>query len=63
MNSANPVRKTYFEFLSALQFLTRIPMPAQPYEADSLSRSVKFFPLAGALVGGSALRAKNGAVS
>jgi adenosylcobinamide-GDP ribazoletransferase len=54
MNAANPMRRTYFEFISALQFLTRIPMPAQPYEADSLWRAVKFFPVAGALVGGSA---------
>jgi adenosylcobinamide-GDP ribazoletransferase len=37
-----------------MQFLTRIPMPSRPYDADSLARSVKFFPLVGLLVGGSA---------
>jgi adenosylcobinamide-GDP ribazoletransferase len=37
-----------------MQFLTRIPMPSRPYEADSLARSVKFFPLVGLLVGGGA---------
>jgi adenosylcobinamide-GDP ribazoletransferase len=37
-----------------VQFLTRIPVPSLPYETDSLSRSAKFFPLVGALIGGSA---------
>jgi adenosylcobinamide-GDP ribazoletransferase len=40
------------EFLSAVQFLTRLPVPAQPYESESLARSVKFFPAVGAIVGG-----------
>lgn len=48
------VRKTWFEFLCATQFLTRMPAPSQPYKADSLSRSVKFFPIVGLLVGASA---------
>ena len=47
-------RRAWSEFLSAVQFLTRIPVPSQPYEADSLSRSVKFFPLVGVFVGGGA---------
>jgi adenosylcobinamide-GDP ribazoletransferase len=48
------VRKSWSGFLSAIQFLTHIPVPSQPYEVDSLSRSVKFFPLVGVVVGGSA---------
>jgi adenosylcobinamide-GDP ribazoletransferase len=36
---------------TAFQFLTRIPMPSLPFEADSLSRAVKFFPLVGLAVG------------
>ncbi len=47
-------RRTLSEFISAVQFLTRIPVPSQPFQADSLARSVKFFPLVGAIVGGSA---------
>jgi adenosylcobinamide-GDP ribazoletransferase len=37
--------------LSAIQFLTKIPVPSIPYDAKSLSRSVKFFPAVGMLVG------------
>jgi len=48
------LRRAWFDLLSAMQFLTRIPMPSRPYEADSLARSVKFFPLVGMLVGGGA---------
>ena len=47
-------RRTWSEFISALQFLTRIPVPSQPYAVDSLARSVKFFPLVGVVVGGGA---------
>ena len=47
-------RRTWSEFLSAVQFLTRIPVPSQSYAADSLARSVKFFPLVGMVVGGGA---------
>ena len=54
MNLTAPLRNTWSDLLSAIQFLTRIPTPAQPYAADSLSRSVKFFPLVGLLIGGSA---------
>lgn len=48
------VAKSWSELLSAVQFLTRIPVPTQTYRADSLSRSVKFFPVVGVLVGGGA---------
>ncbi|MGO4213900.1 adenosylcobinamide-GDP ribazoletransferase [Terriglobus sp. 2YAB30_2] len=46
-------RRAVSEFLAALQFLTRLPVPTQPYEADLLARSVKFFPVVGIIVGAS----------
>jgi adenosylcobinamide-GDP ribazoletransferase len=51
MRVATHIRRTGADFLTALQFLTRIPVPSQPYEASSLARSVKFFPLVGLIVG------------
>ena len=39
----------------AFQFLTRIPMPSTAFEADSLSRAAKFFPLVGLVVGSGAV--------
>jgi len=45
------INRTYSELLTALQFLTRIPVSSQPYEVDSLARSVKFFPVIGLIVG------------
>ena len=42
------------DFLAAVQFLTRIPVPTPSYSPDSLARSVKFFPVVGLLVGVSA---------
>ena len=54
MNLLTPVRKVWSDVLSAVQFLTRVPVPSHRYEADSLARSVKYFPLVGALIGGSA---------
>jgi adenosylcobinamide-GDP ribazoletransferase len=35
----------------AVQFLTRLPVPAMLYRPDWLPRSAKYFPLVGALVG------------
>jgi adenosylcobinamide-GDP ribazoletransferase len=43
------------ELMSAFQFLTRIPMPETAYEADSLSRAIKFFPVVGLAVGSGAV--------
>jgi adenosylcobinamide-GDP ribazoletransferase len=54
MNPSAYVRRAWSDFLSAVQFLTRIPVPSQPYETDSLARSVKFFPLVGMAVGAGA---------
>lgn len=51
MTPAYYLRRTWSDFLAALQFLTRIPVPEQPYEPDSLVRAVKFFPLVGLLIG------------
>jgi adenosylcobinamide-GDP ribazoletransferase len=42
------------DFLAAVQFLTRVQVPAPSYTPDSLARSVKFFPLVGLLVGAAA---------
>ncbi|RXS98211.1 adenosylcobinamide-GDP ribazoletransferase [Silvibacterium dinghuense] len=44
-------RRTWFDLLSAVQFLTRLRVPTPPYEQDSLARAVKFFPLVGLLIG------------
>ena len=50
------LRGVWFDFLAAVQFLTRLPAPSGPYEKDSLARAVKFFPAVGLLIGlGSAL--------
>lgn len=51
MNLFATLRRALFDFLTATQFLTRIPIPAQPYATDCLSRSVKFFPVIGLLIG------------
>lgn len=40
-------------FLCAVQFLTRVPTPAlRGFETDWISRSARYFPLVGMLVGG-----------
>ena len=46
------LRGTWSDFLSAVQFLTRIPLPSRPYEPESLARSLKYFPLVGLIIGG-----------
>jgi adenosylcobinamide-GDP ribazoletransferase len=39
-------------FLAAMQFLTRLPVPhLDGFQASELSRSARFFPLVGALIG------------
>jgi adenosylcobinamide-GDP ribazoletransferase len=43
------------EVMVAFQFLTRIPMPSIAFEADSLSRATKFFPLVGLVIGSGAV--------
>lgn len=54
MSALGFARKSGLDFLAAVQFLTRIPLPALPYEPDSLARAVKFFPVVGLLIGGAA---------
>jgi adenosylcobinamide-GDP ribazoletransferase len=49
------IRRTGGEVAAAFQFLTRIPTFSKTFEADSLSRAAKFFPLAGLAVGGGAV--------
>jgi adenosylcobinamide-GDP ribazoletransferase len=45
------IRRTWFDLLTAVQFLTRMHVPSVPYEQDSLARAVKFFPIVGSLIG------------
>jgi adenosylcobinamide-GDP ribazoletransferase len=54
MNASSPLRRTSDDLLSAIQFLTRVPVPSPPYTSDSLSRAVRFFPLVGLLIGSGA---------
>lgn len=39
------------DILVAFQFLTRIPMPSPAFHSDALSRSAKFFPVVGLVIG------------
>jgi adenosylcobinamide-GDP ribazoletransferase len=49
------IRRLWFGWLTAVQFLTRLPVPSGPYEQDSLARAVKFFPIVGLLIGAGSL--------
>ncbi len=51
MNAIQQIRKQGVDLVVAFQFLTRIPLPSIPFELDSLSRAIKFFPLVGLVVG------------
>jgi adenosylcobinamide-GDP ribazoletransferase len=55
MNAMRQIRRLGNEIMVAFQFLTRIPMPSITYEADSLSRATKFFPLVGLVIGSGAV--------
>ncbi len=55
MNAIQQIRRLSNEIVVAFQFLTRIPMPSTAFEADSLSRATKFFPLVGLVVGSGAV--------
>ena len=48
---AGPVGEAWNDLLTAVEFLTRIPVPARPFAADSLARSTVYFPLVGLGVG------------
>jgi adenosylcobinamide-GDP ribazoletransferase len=49
------IRRLGEEVATAFQFLTRIPTPPMTFEANSLPRAAKFFPLVGLAVGGGAV--------
>jgi adenosylcobinamide-GDP ribazoletransferase len=49
------IRRLGLEVVVAFQFLTRIPLPSIRFEPDALSRSVKFFPLVGLVIGSGAV--------
>jgi len=55
VNAIQQIRRLSNEIVVAFQFLTRIPMPSTAFEADSLSRATKFFPLVGLVVGSGAV--------
>ncbi len=43
--------RIFRDIATAFQFLTRLPLSRVPYDPNALSRSAKFFPLVGLLVG------------
>lgn len=43
--------RMFQDVAAAFQFLTRLPLGRLPYDENALSRSVKFFPLVGLLIG------------
>ena len=43
--------RTFRDMATAFQFLTRLPLGRLPYDRDALSRSAKYFPLVGLLIG------------
>jgi adenosylcobinamide-GDP ribazoletransferase len=45
------IRRVLDDWLTALQFLTRLPLPRLAYDPAGLSRAVTWFPLAGLLIG------------
>lgn len=55
MKAALHLRRLGEELVAAFQFLTRIPMPSIRFEADTLPRAIKFFPLVGLVVGSGAV--------
>jgi adenosylcobinamide-GDP ribazoletransferase len=55
VNAIGQIRRLGNEIVVAFQFLTRIPTPSIAFEADSLSRATKFFPLVGLVVGSGAM--------
>jgi adenosylcobinamide-GDP ribazoletransferase len=54
MKLAAALKRGGDDFLSAVQFLTRVPLPSIDYRPGSLSGAVAFFPLVGAFIGGAA---------
>lgn len=52
MKLISALKRNGRELLSAIQFLTRVPLPSPAYQEDSLASAVKYFPVVGALIGG-----------
>jgi adenosylcobinamide-GDP ribazoletransferase len=46
------MRAPWFRFLTAMQFLTRLPVPDPGWEEGRLRAALPYFPVAGAVVGG-----------
>ena len=59
MNAMRQIRGAGIDVVVAFQFLTRLPMPSTKFEADSLARAIKFFPLVGLVVGSGAVLLQN----
>ena len=55
MSFSRKLRGLIEEIIAAFEFLTRIPMPPIRFEADSLSRAAKFFPMVGLVIGSGAV--------
>lgn len=49
------MKKSIHLFFSAVQFLTRLPVPARDFRADDLPESIVFFPIVGLIVAGGGL--------
>ncbi len=45
------MRQIFQDIAAAFQFLTRLPLPRLAYRPDGLSRSAKFFPIVGLVLG------------
>ena len=45
------MRRIFLDVATAFQFLTQLPLSQVPYDPNALSRSAKFFPLVGAVIG------------
>jgi adenosylcobinamide-GDP ribazoletransferase len=54
MNRSFLLKRPLDDFYAAVQFLTRVPISPEKYEPDTLSRSIKYFPAVGLLIGASA---------
>jgi adenosylcobinamide-GDP ribazoletransferase len=63
VNTMRQIRRLGVEVVVAFQFLTRVPMPPTTFEADSLSRATKFFPLVGLVVGSGAVLLQRALIS
>lgn len=51
MSVGGKLQRSAGDVISAMQFLTRLPMPAVAYREDSLAGAAMYFPLVGTLLG------------